>query len=102
MELNIERSGTAATVVVSGDLDADHAYDAYIAAVTEAEAGANTVVVDVSGVGFIDSTGLGMLVRTRDDLINLYESKLVLRNPSPNVGRLLDLTALRAEFDVSS
>ncbi|GAB2472152.1 STAS domain-containing protein [Jatrophihabitans fulvus] len=101
MDVDIDRTDARSLVTVTGDMDANTAYDAYLALVTEAEAGSSTVVVDLGGVGFMDSVGLGMLVRARSELETSYESRLQLRNPSQQVARLLSLTALTAEFDTA-
>lgn len=88
-------------VTVTGEVDVDSGYDLYVAVVDVAQAGAPKVVVDLSGVSFLDSVGLGMLVRCRDDLPRYYESSVELKDPSEPVRRLLDLTALTREFDLT-
>jgi anti-sigma B factor antagonist len=54
--------------------------------------GGGTVVVDLSGVDFIDSSGLGALVQA-DRIANERDTRLILV-PSPAVRRLLRVTAL--------
>lgn len=50
------------------------------------------VVLDISGVTFVDSRGLSVLVR----LLNaLGESRLILQGPSPSIVRLLEIAGLR-------
>lgn len=52
--------GATATVRVSGDFDAARA-GGVREAILAAEAGCQRVVVDLSAVGFIDSSGLGVI-----------------------------------------
>lgn len=58
------------------------------------EGTAQTVVLDMAGVGFIDSTG----VRTLLEAQHLAGRDLVLMAPSTAVTRVLDLTRLRGRF----
>jgi len=59
--------------------------------------GAECVVVDVSGLSFIDSTGLSVLV---DGWKRLRErgGDLVLESPSPAVAKVLDIAGLKDVF----
>ena len=52
-------------------------------------AGASSVVVDLAGVTFLDSTGLGTLLEARR-----LGAELSLRNPQGRVRRLLDLVMI--------
>ena len=57
------------------------------------------VVLEASGLSFVDSSGLAVL------LLGAREwpargSRLVLRQPSPMLSRLLDLAGVRRAFDV--
>jgi anti-sigma B factor antagonist len=52
-------------------------------------AGATSVVVDLAGVTFLDSTGLGTLLEARR-----LGADLSLRNPQGRVRRLLDLVMI--------
>lgn len=51
------------------------------------------VVLDMSGVSFIDSTGIRVLVSVRRRLLDQRRS-LILRNVSAQTQRVLDLTGL--------
>ena len=64
-------------------------------------AGARSVVIDMSGVEFIDSTGLSVLLNglrrvTRND------GKLSLVVSNPTVLRLFEITKLDSTFDIQS
>lgn len=50
-------------------------------------------VVDLSGVTFMDSTGISALVLISNDAEDA-ESRFAVRNPSPTVARILEVTGL--------
>jgi anti-sigma B factor antagonist len=67
----------------------------------------SAVVLDLSGVSFIDSTGIGALVEighaAADDSDNDNDAGgLILRNPSPRVIRILDISGLRDAWPIES
>jgi anti-sigma B factor antagonist len=82
-------------VVLRGDLD----MDTVEALSSQLEAIEGSIVLDLEGVTFLDSTGLQCLVRLRDAVLERGE-ELVLRSPSPSVYRVLDLTSMREAFAV--
>jgi anti-anti-sigma factor len=57
--------------------------------------GAQRVVLNLSGVTFIDSSALGMLLLAREECLKHHKS-LALRNPSGQVEQVL----LLAKFDL--
>ena len=78
------------TVVLSGELDMAST-EALADTVTPLVEPAGDVIVDVEQLTFIDSSGLLALIRIAD---RLPDGKLVLRNPSDAVRRVLDLVEL--------
>lgn len=62
--------------------------------------GGGTVVVDLGGVDFIDSSGLGALVQA-DRIANERETRLIVV-PSPAVRRLLRVTALDTVLETAA
>lgn len=78
-------------VRLSGELDM--ATSAGVEQTLTTMAGPAVVVVDLQGVSFIDSSGLSTLLRAKRE-IERRGSQLVLRNPHPNVLRVLQLTGL--------
>jgi anti-sigma B factor antagonist len=60
-------------------------------------AGRTEVLVDLSGVTFMDSTGLGVLVAARKQA-RVFRGSLGLVAPSPPVARVLSLTSLDRVF----
>lgn len=102
MKIQIGSNGGGhATVVVTGDVDA-HTNAEFDSRLTElVEGGHDTVVLDCSGVEFLDSSGLGALIKTQKALQD-RDGTLVLLEPSPAVVRLLDITGLTDSFQVSN
>jgi anti-sigma B factor antagonist len=89
----------AGTVVVSvhGDLDLHSADELGDRLVGVAEGGASAVVVDLSDVAFVDSQGLGALLRgTRQLGGGAGRFRLVV--PAPQIRRLFEITALDRVF----
>ncbi len=85
--------GPAPTVFLSGEMDLDCA-DVIRDAVTEAARGAEAVVLDFSGVSYIDSSGTGIFVRLCLDLKS-QGTPLVARNLTPAVRGVFDMLRVR-------
>jgi anti-sigma B factor antagonist len=77
-------------VRVRGELDLAHA-DAFGALLTTLAD--RTVVIDLSDLSFIDSSGFTAIVRAKNRAVEL-DRELVLTRPRPNVERLFTLTGL--------
>ena len=90
--------GADTVVVVAGELDMLTAPD--LAATLEGVVGTGDVVVDLSGVTFIDSTALQTVMRAERVLGGAGRS-LRLEKASSIVLRVLDLTGLTHHFDQS-
>jgi len=56
------------------------------------------IVLDMSGVGFVDSQGLEQLLWSRD-YCNENKSELRLAGLDENVVKILEITRLESEFD---
>jgi anti-sigma B factor antagonist len=57
------------------------------------------LTLDLSGVTFIDSTGIGAIVELSQDSADVGRSFLI-RNPSPRVARILEVTGLASEWTI--
>jgi anti-anti-sigma factor len=90
----------AAVLRVTGDMDVDTAYQVpdEVAALFD-EGHPSEVVLDLSGVTFLDSVGLGMLVRAQDEAL-AYDAGFRLLAPSEPVSRTLSITAMDTHFAV--
>ena len=92
-----ESAGSWELVTVRGEVDMDNAGEL----VDAIERAAGPAVVDLSGVTFIDSTGLQGLLRAQK-AVRQRGHDLVLRHPSTVVRRLLELTSLVGRFTIES
>jgi anti-sigma B factor antagonist len=91
--VEVRKEGATAVIAVSGELDL--ASGPQLEAEFERVNGADTqlLVVDLSGLDFMDSTGLSILVRTHQRLTG-EGCQVGLVRGSPQVQRLLDLTGV--------
>lgn len=95
-------TGERCELTVTGDLDAQFADDlAALGMLHLAEPAVCALAVDLAGVTFIDSSGLSALIRMRNAAVAAGK-ELALRNPSPRVQRMLELTALSGVFATES
>jgi anti-sigma B factor antagonist len=62
LEISTERAGTLCTMRLTGEVDVYTAPRLKEALVEQIEGGCADILVDLDGVGFIDSSGLGVLV----------------------------------------
>lgn len=83
------------TITLSGEIDAS----TVPMLVKHLHATTDDVVVDLSAVGFIDSSGLRALIGAHQTLDG-RDSTLTLRNPSPAVMRLFELSSVTTFFTI--
>ncbi|HEX2313757.1 MAG TPA: STAS domain-containing protein [Thermomonospora sp.] len=102
MELNVSTSsqGGHAVVTASGELDLYTAprLQTALAALLREEAG--SVVVDLSGVEFCDSTGMNVLLAAMKRLEE-RGGTFELAGPRPAVRRILQVTGLDTVFTIT-
>jgi anti-anti-sigma factor len=93
--LDCELRGSTAELAVNGDLDMAGAFklEPTIEQVV-AQNDVDEVVLDLGGVSFIDSAGLGSLLSAHERLSDLG-IKATIRRPSEAVERVLDATGTR-------
>jgi anti-sigma B factor antagonist len=99
-ELGEERSDGGMQVVnVSGEIHVSTA-PSFREQLTEViENGGTALVLDLSGVEFIDSTGLSVLLNGLR-LVSQRHGRLALVCTNPTVMRLFQITSLDATFDI--
>jgi len=103
MELNIrsEQEGNVCSVVLEGEVDVYTAPRLKEELVSLIEGGCKNVIVDLQGVGFIDSSGLGVLVsalrraRERDGAVRIVCTR-------DNVLKIFRITGLDKVFPIFS
>ena len=85
--------GDERVLSLSGELD-PHTAPVLSAELDDAiAAGTSTVVLELSGLGFVDSSGLRVIIAANTEL-GERGGRLVLRSPSETVRRLLEITGL--------
>lgn len=89
----VERSGPAAAARLSGDLDIVTSDDVKRELVELVDAGHSTLALDLSDVGFVDSSGLGVLVAVHRHA-EARGGQFVVRSTPPQVRRLFEITRL--------
>lgn len=99
--LSCSNDGAVTVVDASGDIDALSAPALQERLEMHLAAGQRHLVVDLSGVGFMDSTGLGILVGALR-LARLHHGTLRIVGAGERVRRIMAITGLDEVFDVAS
>jgi anti-anti-sigma factor len=93
LTIEVHREGDEALLTLTGELDPHTAPMLADELDSLTGEGVRSVVLVLSGLGFIDSSGLRVVIAADRDLTELG-GRLVLRSPSETVRRLLDITGL--------
>lgn len=101
MELLIDRTTTDGALVISvdGELDVYTAPRLHDALIEASAQGHRVMVVDLSRVEFIDSSGLGVLVGSKKQLA-AEAGRLSLVITSPNLAKIFRITGFDDVFDI--
>jgi anti-anti-sigma factor len=93
---------TAGRMVVAGEIDAHTAGDlaAALEPFTDAPTGGSDVSLDLSGVTFMDSSGIRVLIDAHRR-VEAAGDRLVVANPSRAVRRLLEISGLTDHLNVT-
>ncbi len=100
MDLETRDDGSVTIITVAGDLVIGDAESQFKKTVTRLlEEGRVNLLVDLTGVGFLDSSGLGALVRA---LTNAQKEggQTKLLNAGPQIRKLLQMTKLDSVFEI--
>jgi anti-sigma B factor antagonist len=89
----VDRSAGEATARLSGDLDIVTSDDVKRELADLLDEGAGTLTLDLSDVGFVDSSGLGVLVALHRHA-EARGARFVVRSVPPAVQRLFEITRL--------
>ena len=101
MSVTIEQHDRAVVVAVVGDFDLRTAHEPYeaLSALLEEGAEVDDVVVDLTAVDFVDSTGLGGLIRLQQEAVR-HDIPVRLRGLGHRLRSLFDITGLSQEFTI--
>jgi anti-anti-sigma factor len=100
IDLQTDRSGTAATVRVTGEIDLTSAPSLDDEVTGLIEDSVNTLTIGLAGVSFMDSTGLRVLLKA-SKLLEASGGSLILGQPSDPVRRLLEVSGLDTHFQIA-
>ena len=100
MELTTREDGEITILTVTGDLVIGEPETMFKKTITRLlEEGRVNLIVDLSGVGFLDSSGLGALVRALT-LAQKESGSAKLLHAGPQVRKLLQMTKLDSVFEI--
>ncbi len=86
-------------MVLLGELDIDGAPELTSLLASVVENGPAEVMVECSGLSFIDSSGLSVLIAAQKRLTE-RGARLVVRSPRPNVLKVIEITRLGEYLNV--
>lgn len=99
--LETHRSEQSLRIVVKGEIDLA-AEETLVEAVSAALAGGDeglSLVLDLSGVAFMDSSGLRAVLRSREEAISRGAAFSLAVTPDGPVARLFDVAGVAGRFD---
>jgi anti-sigma B factor antagonist len=91
--IEVLAEGPTVVLVLRGELDLASAPRLADALATAMAAGQTRIALELSQLGFIDGSSLGLIERTRHQA-RLQGGELTLRHPQPHVRRVLELCAI--------
>ncbi|HIW25406.1 MAG TPA: anti-sigma factor antagonist [Firmicutes bacterium] len=94
MDIHFRKRGKTIIAEIGGDID--HRYSEEIRRLTERElyiSGADSLVLDMSGVKFMDSSGIGMIIG-RYKTVSALGGKLSIAAPSKEADRILAISGI--------
>ena len=99
LDVDVAHTAYGALVAIAGELDMATVPRVSAALEAEPAASAGAVVVDLAGVTFIDSTGLGALVKL-EHALTARAGRLAIACPEGPARLLLDVTGLAEQLSV--
>jgi anti-sigma B factor antagonist len=94
LRVSVAHDDEETVVTVSGELDMSTAAQLTDTVNEELREAPGRIVLDLAGLSFCDSLGLGALV-VLSRTARVQQIYLLLRNPSPFFTRMLDITGVR-------
>ena len=99
LDIEVSVDGTAALVAVRGEIDLASQAEFRSVLSDLVVAGQVNLSIDLSGVEFIDSTGLGALIGARRR-VHAFNGSLRLLSPSDQVTKVFSVTGLDRVFEI--
>ncbi len=99
MNISTSTSDSQTVAMVTGEVDADNCTE-FGESLLDTPSESDALVVDASGLTFIDSSGISELLRVRDAVAERGQ-RFELRHPSPAIRRVLEITGLLDHFGLS-
>ncbi len=99
MNVTVSSYGSAEVVHMPEKLTMENASSVEKALTAMQEAGKKRLVLNMAGVGFIDSSGLAVLVSAYKG-VTKTNGRATLLSPRPSVQSLLELTRLQELFEI--
>ena len=94
----VEQNGDAVVIRLAGELDLYNAHEVREALLEQSVSAPERLVVDLSGVTFVDSTALGVLIEARTKLPN--RRAFLIAAPRVEARRALEVSGLDRHFDL--
>jgi anti-sigma B factor antagonist len=95
---DVSSLGTETVVALSGELDVASSQGFTEQLISLIEGGTTELVIDLAQLAFIDSTGLSAILQANRKLGG--KGQLVLREPTPLVRQVLEVTGLTAALRI--
>jgi len=99
MKLNISQHKQVVSVQLPDTLVMSNADETRTALTDLTSQGNRKLIIDLSSVNFIDSSGLAVLIAIYKQ-VNRQQGQMVLLQPQNNVRALIELTRLHQIFDI--
>jgi anti-sigma B factor antagonist len=100
LQLLVDHTGEETVVRLTGELDLTTAERLSEVVRGELTRGPGPIVVELAGLTFCDSIGLGTLIVLSRAAAN-QQTYLQLRNPSPEFSHMLEITGVRAGLNIT-
>ena len=100
LRISVSRGDVETVVSVNGDLDVSTATQLADTVNEELREPPSRIVLDLAGLTFCDSLGLGTLV-VLSRTARVQQTYLLLRNPSPFFTRMLEVTGVREGLNIA-
>lgn len=92
--VRVEQRGDAVLVRVDGDIDLANAHEVRLALESAPDTETAAMVVDLSGTGYVDSSGVAVLVGVARDLSVRRQRMVVVAPTGAAVRRVLDIVQI--------